>query len=196
MKKKAFTLIELLVVIAIMGILAAIILVALNSARNSGKATRIISDLRQTKTQLESFNLDTGYYGGYVDGTLAGGTVKYPNDSYAISCYYNHPDATGQCDNIAYSNATTSSSGRTYTAETIATKKIIYQTLSDAKTQGATNFLVRGIGPYYLIGALAPNGKFICFDHTSKVSYNSSYPGWAAPDTTNPTLNQTYFLCP
>lgn len=65
MKKytKGFTLIELLVVIAIIGILASIVLVSLNSARNKGKDARIISDVQQVRTALES-----GYNGsGYPD---------------------------------------------------------------------------------------------------------------------------------
>ncbi len=65
MKKytRGFTLIELLVVIAIIGILASVVLVSLNSARSKGKDARIISDVQQIRTALES-----GYNGsGYPD---------------------------------------------------------------------------------------------------------------------------------
>ncbi len=65
MKKftRGFTLIELLVVIAIIGILASIVLVSLNSARNKGKDARVISDVQQMRTAFES-----GYNGSdYAD---------------------------------------------------------------------------------------------------------------------------------
>jgi prepilin-type N-terminal cleavage/methylation domain-containing protein len=53
-KKGGFTLIELLVVIAIIGILSSVVLVSLNSARNKGKDTRVISDVNQLRTAFES----------------------------------------------------------------------------------------------------------------------------------------------
>ena len=53
-ERGGFTLIELLVVIAIIGILSSIILVSLNSARTKGKDARVISDVQQLRTQIET----------------------------------------------------------------------------------------------------------------------------------------------
>jgi len=57
-RSRGFTLIELLVVIAIIGILSAVVLASLNTARSKGNDAAIQSDLSTIRTQAEI------YYGG------------------------------------------------------------------------------------------------------------------------------------
>ncbi|OGE79280.1 MAG: hypothetical protein A2751_04795 [Candidatus Doudnabacteria bacterium RIFCSPHIGHO2_01_FULL_46_14] len=59
---KGFTLIELLVVISVIGLLASVILVALNSVRAKARDTKRIADLRQISTALELFYDNYGRY--------------------------------------------------------------------------------------------------------------------------------------
>jgi prepilin-type N-terminal cleavage/methylation domain-containing protein len=61
-KRQGFTLIELLVVIAIIGILSAVVLASLNTARNKGKDARVISSVQQIRTLLE-----VGYNGALYE---------------------------------------------------------------------------------------------------------------------------------
>src|SRR5262245_55524778 len=66
---RGFTLIELLVVIAIIGILSAVVLVSVNSARSKSRDARRLSDIRQIMTAMEIYYNDNG---GYPDSTSAG----------------------------------------------------------------------------------------------------------------------------
>lgn len=67
-KQKAFTLIELLIVIAIIGMLASIILVALNKARSKARDAVRISDAKEIQTALEMYYNNNGQYPASVPG--------------------------------------------------------------------------------------------------------------------------------
>lgn len=70
----SFTLIELLVVIAIIAILAAILLPALNSARQRGLAADCISRLKQVGTAIMMYSDN---YDGFLPGAYNSGPSKY-----------------------------------------------------------------------------------------------------------------------
>lgn len=72
MKKQCFTLIELLVVIAIIAILAGMLLPALNNAREKGRGTACINNLKSIGTTLHMYTTDN-------DDILPGENTKADN---------------------------------------------------------------------------------------------------------------------
>lgn len=85
-KNKGFTLIELLVVIAIIGILATIVLVSLNSARNKAYDTSIKTAIEQSRNVAEMIYDDTSTYAGLCDAanSLNAAQVNYGTQLGAI----------------------------------------------------------------------------------------------------------------
>jgi general secretion pathway protein G len=62
---RGFTLIELLIVLAIIGILASIILVSINNARQEAKITTAKAQLRQIYNAINLLETDTGEWPGH-----------------------------------------------------------------------------------------------------------------------------------
>ncbi|MDC1205542.1 type II secretion system GspH family protein [Candidatus Pacebacteria bacterium] len=93
--KRGFTLIELLVVIAIIGILAAVVLASLNTARDKGSDAAIKSNLNNMRAQAELYYDDNSRTYGTEVSACTGGMFT---DSSQISQALAGIASTKVCD--------------------------------------------------------------------------------------------------
>lgn len=124
-RPRGFTLIEILLVITIIAILAAIVLVGLNSARSKARDAERLTDLQTIASALEFYYDDTGHYpiatgqvtecehaGNWIpDGTNYNWSSKYiatlPRDP-AENCSGSNPQTYAyQSDGVTYQLTTT-----------------------------------------------------------------------------------------
>jgi len=140
MKKntRGFTLIELLVVIAIIGILASIVLVSLNSARKKGNDTRVISDVQQMRTLLETAYNGSGYP---VNGANA--SCNTTANTITGSTYANCVGTLGSADM------------NTINADVAAQSSVLFI----SALGGNANYAIRG-------RLVSNNSAFFCIDST------------------------------
>jgi prepilin-type N-terminal cleavage/methylation domain-containing protein len=123
--RRGFTLIELLVVIAIIGILSAVVLASLNTARQKGGDAAVQSDLDGIRTEAEVYYNGTGAntYGTPTAPADAGncyttysasGTSLFQADQTVVNAYNNALSSNGNQAGVCDMSA----SGAAYSMET------------------------------------------------------------------------------
>jgi type II secretion system protein G len=105
-EESGFTLIELLIVIVILGILAAIVVFAVNGIQNRGTASACKADVETVTVAAEAYNAQNGHYPDDMKALVSDGFLhSVPSDSnYTITYTVGQTDSgvptveVGGCD--------------------------------------------------------------------------------------------------
>jgi general secretion pathway protein G len=114
---RGFTLIEILVVISIIGLLSAVVLASLSSARQRARDAQRISAIRQMQTALDLYYADNGQYPD-GDGAGTGGWDTPGNGSFITALVPNYlpvnlrdPVTNDAAGNLRYARFASGTSG-------------------------------------------------------------------------------------
>lgn len=110
--------IELLVVIAIIGLLASVVLLALNSARAKARDSKRLADIKQMTTALELYYNDAGGYPSATSGAPTGTGLAFSTYANTIPTAPTPPDGSCTATQNTYTYTPT---GTSYTGTSGAT---------------------------------------------------------------------------
>ncbi|MHB8860693.1 MAG: type II secretion system protein [Minisyncoccota bacterium] len=125
-RSSGFTLIELLVVIAIIGILSAVVLASLNTARSKGNDAAVMSNIDGIRTQAGIYSSTNGNYG--TGGSGCGTAVGTPATLFGDQTVINQVTAVKKANSggTVTCNVATDGSAYAVSAALVATPGTFY----------------------------------------------------------------------
>jgi len=184
---KGFTLIELLVVIAIIGVLAAVVLASLNSAREKGRIAAIKSNLKNIIPQAELYYGDNnGSYQNFCTNAVYTKFADAITNLSGIAKCYSHP--TANYPSWAVSAKLNSDDTKNYSATSLgvvtwatvdaSASKINWNTAnSTCASQGGRLPSIEELKSYYNIYATNPAPGFIADVYWTNTTYPTDSTG-------------------
>ena len=165
-----FTLIELLVVIAIIGVLSAVILASLNTARLKASDAQVLSEAQQLQTVMQYEISDSGNYTNIKNGSNGGGGAGWLAAGNTCSGFGGNyaTQATNICNALVAATGSVCKGSCVYFAAT--------------NPNSVTQYTIMAYLPYQ--SALAGASRWVCYGSSGANSISvgpQATPPWTEP---------------